>query len=175
MARRNEPVFDSTDDVPDWLFQSAGEVMAEIEAEEEAARLDREIPWRPAGEVMAEIEREEAIARGEIPDDMLRPAGEVLADAADWTKHEFHSVSSSTIESVAYDNLVQMMWIHFKGYGSIYEYCDVPEWKFHGLLAASSPGSYHATHIRCVHEYREITSNHTRDDSCFAKTKPCAE
>ena len=168
MARQNDSIFDSEDDVPDWLFRPAEEVMAELEAEDA-------IPWRPAGEVMAEIEREEAIARGETPDDQFRPAGEVMADAADWTKHEFQPLSSSQLESVAYDSLLHIMWIRFREHGSLYEYCDVPQWKYDGLLSAASPGSFHATHIRCVHQYHEITSNHTRDEACFAQTKRCSE
>ncbi|HVX35890.1 MAG TPA: KTSC domain-containing protein [Hyphomicrobium sp.] len=41
--------------------------------------------------------------------------------------------------------------------GRSYTYFDVPEWKYDGLITASSAGEYFNTHIRDQHSFREHT------------------
>jgi hypothetical protein len=64
-------------------------------------------------------------------------------------------VSSSNIASVGYDADAAILEIEFND-GSVYEYYDVPESVYDGLMAASSHGKYFHGHIRDVYRFRRI-------------------
>jgi hypothetical protein len=64
-------------------------------------------------------------------------------------------VTSSNISSVGYDKATQVLEIEFKG-GSVYQYFDVPETIYNGLLAASSVGSYFHAHIKNVYQFNQV-------------------
>ncbi len=60
---------------------------------------------------------------------------------------EMISVSSSAISAIGYDPDSRRMKIKFKQ-GETYDFCNVPEHIFNGLLSASSKGTYYNDHIR---------------------------
>ena len=55
---------------------------------------------------------------------------------------EMVPVDSSNIEAIGYDPDSATLIIQFKKAGSIYEYYDVPQYEYDGLMAADSKGSY---------------------------------
>ena len=57
------------------------------------------------------------------------------------------SVSSRAISAVGYDPASRRMKIEFKQ-GKTYDFCNVPEHIFNGLLSASSKGTYYNDYIR---------------------------
>jgi len=58
-----------------------------------------------------------------------------------------HSVVSSNIDYVGYEESSQTLEITFRS-GGVYEYSNVPEPIFSALRAASSVGRYFAVHIK---------------------------
>jgi hypothetical protein len=56
-------------------------------------------------------------------------------------------VSSSNLVSVGYDTLNSILEIEFNS-GSIYQYYNVPQSVYAGLMAASSHGSYFDANIK---------------------------
>lgn len=62
------------------------------------------------------------------------------------------SVSSSTIDSVDYDDSTLSLEIMFKN-GTLYQYFDVPRNVFEGLLSAGSQGQYFNAHIKGHYRY----------------------
>lgn len=56
-------------------------------------------------------------------------------------------VSSSNIDSVGYDPGSATLEIAFKG-GGVYQYQNVPQGEYNGLMNASSKGSYFHANIR---------------------------
>lgn len=68
---------------------------------------------------------------------------------------EWHSVSSSTLERVAYDPSSMTMIIEFNS-GTTYQYFDVPEHVFNELLTAASPGQYLAQNIKSLYRYARM-------------------
>lgn len=50
-------------------------------------------------------------------------------------------VSSSNIDSIGYDSKNQILEVEFLN-GSIYQYYDVPEYLYDGLMSADSHGKY---------------------------------
>ena len=62
-------------------------------------------------------------------------------------------VSSSNISSIGYENGTLYVSFH---HGGIYAYSGVPESIYHGLMSASSHGSYLASHVKGVYPYRRI-------------------
>ena len=56
-------------------------------------------------------------------------------------------VSSSNLKSVGYDSSSQILEIEFL-HGGIYQYFDVPESEYHGLMSASSKGQYFDRNIK---------------------------
>lgn len=60
---------------------------------------------------------------------------------------EMISVSSSAIAAVGYDPTTRNMKIQFVA-GHSYNFCDVPEGIFEGLLKSWSKGSYYNDNIR---------------------------
>jgi lysyl-tRNA synthetase class 2 len=61
---------------------------------------------------------------------------------------------SSVIRSADYDPDALTLDVTFAS-GRMYTYFNVPEWKFDGLITASSAGEYFNQHIRDQHAFRE--------------------
>ena len=62
-------------------------------------------------------------------------------------------VSSSNISSIGYEN--GTLYVSFNS-GGLYEYTNVPERVYYGLMTASSHGKYLAAHIKGNYPYRRI-------------------
>ena len=56
-------------------------------------------------------------------------------------------VSSSNIDSIGYDSANQILEVKFLN-GSIYQYYDVPEYLYTGLISADSHGKYLNEYIK---------------------------
>ncbi len=66
-----------------------------------------------------------------------------------------HPVSSSSIESVGYDDDALALEVEFEG-GRIYRYLDVPRAVYEGLSSASSKGRYFHDNVRGTYHYLRI-------------------
>lgn len=64
-------------------------------------------------------------------------------------------VESSNLNSVGYDPDRAVLVIEFH-HGGVYEYYDVPESEYTGLLEAESKGKYFHAHIKDVYDYEKI-------------------
>jgi hypothetical protein len=64
-------------------------------------------------------------------------------------------VSSSNIESVGYDEDSETLEVEFKN-GTLYQYFDVPQGAFNGLVNAESVGGYLAENIKGVYRYSRV-------------------
>ncbi len=64
-------------------------------------------------------------------------------------------VSSSNLASVGYAPNSLILEIEFNS-GSVYQYFDVPEYVFHGLMQASSKGKFFHAHIRNNYGYAKL-------------------
>lgn len=60
---------------------------------------------------------------------------------------EMRRVNSRAISAVGYDPTTRRMKIRFTE-GKIYDFCNVPQAVFDGLLRAASKGKYYDVHIR---------------------------
>ncbi|MGA7732907.1 MAG: KTSC domain-containing protein [Chloroflexia bacterium] len=65
-------------------------------------------------------------------------------------------VSSSNLRSVGYDPVEKVLEIEFKE-NRVYQYYDVPEHVYKGLMTAASKGSYFDAHIKYAFQTRRIT------------------
>ena len=65
------------------------------------------------------------------------------------------SVSSSNLRSVGYDPTTRTLEIEFHSSG-IYQYYDVPQSIYDGLMAAASHGTYFDSHIKHVFRYAKV-------------------
>lgn len=65
------------------------------------------------------------------------------------------SVNSSNLRSVGYDRSTQTLEIEFNS-GSVYQYYNVPESVYNGLMNASSHGQYFAQNIRDAYSYGQV-------------------
>lgn len=63
-------------------------------------------------------------------------------------------VNSSNLVAVGYDKSTQTLRIKFKS--STYDYYNVPESIFNGLLLAPSKGKYHHAHIKNSYSFAKI-------------------
>lgn len=63
-------------------------------------------------------------------------------------------VTSSNLESVGYDPVTATLRICF--HSGTYDYYEVPESVYNGLMSAASKGSYHAAHIKNSYRYVKI-------------------
>lgn len=61
------------------------------------------------------------------------------------------SVTSSNLEAVGYDRSTGTLRIRF--HNATYDYHNVPESIYNGLMSASSKGEYHAAHIKNSYRY----------------------
>ena len=64
-------------------------------------------------------------------------------------------VRSSNITSIGYDAASHTLEVEFHT-GSVYQYYNVPESVYRGLMNASSHGSYLAQYVKEVYRYREV-------------------
>lgn len=65
---------------------------------------------------------------------------------------ERNPVSSSNVESVGYDEDSGTLEVEFKN-GTLYQYFDVPQGTYDGLVSADSVGGYLAANIKGVYRY----------------------
>ncbi|MBZ9570579.1 KTSC domain-containing protein [Methanobrevibacter sp. TMH8] len=65
------------------------------------------------------------------------------------------NVVSSNINSIGYDSATKTLEIEFHS-GGTYQYYDVPESEYNGLMAASSHGSYFHANIKNRYTYKKI-------------------
>ena len=68
---------------------------------------------------------------------------------------ERDTVSSSNIDSIGYDEESQTLEVEFKN-GTLYQYFDVPEHIFNGLIGADSIGGYLAANIKGNYRYSRV-------------------
>ena len=64
-------------------------------------------------------------------------------------------VSSSDIASIGYDPVTQTLEIEFHS-GGIYQYSNVLESIYSGLVSAGSHGKYFHQHIKSIYSYQKI-------------------
>ena len=64
-------------------------------------------------------------------------------------------VSSSNIASMGYDPTTQTLEVEFHN-GNIYQYFDVPQHVYDGLLTASSKGQYLNQNIKLGYRYAKV-------------------
>lgn len=64
------------------------------------------------------------------------------------------SVSSSNLAAVGYDPATKTLRVQF--HSGMYDYYDVPESVYDGLMGASSHGEYHAAYIKNSYRYRKV-------------------
>ncbi|MGG4344941.1 KTSC domain-containing protein [Paenibacillus lautus] len=67
----------------------------------------------------------------------------------------WRSVSSSNIDSIAYDANLSALYVRFNS-GTTYAYSGVPQSEYNGLMSAASHGSYLATYIKDRYPYRKL-------------------
>lgn len=65
------------------------------------------------------------------------------------------SVNSSNVAEVGYDASTMTLEVKFNN-GSIYQYFDVPETVYQGLMRASSVGTYLSSQIKNNYRYSQI-------------------
>jgi len=68
---------------------------------------------------------------------------------------EHTPISSSTIRSAGYDHQTMIMEVAFVN-ETIYQYFDVPEYVFQGLLSAPSAGTYFNTFVKGTYRYSRL-------------------
>ena len=64
-------------------------------------------------------------------------------------------VRSNNIASIGYDVANHTLEVEFRT-GSVYQYFNVPESVYRGLMNASSHGSYLAQYVKEAYHYREV-------------------
>lgn len=64
-------------------------------------------------------------------------------------------VNSSNIAEVGYDSNSMTLEIVFHS-GGVYQYFDVPESEYHGLMQAGSKGQYFHTNIKDNYRYAKL-------------------
>lgn len=64
-------------------------------------------------------------------------------------------VSSSNIYSIGYDSITCTLEVQFNT-GAIYQYYNVPQSIYSGLMSAASHGSYLHAHVKDIYRYRRV-------------------
>jgi hypothetical protein len=64
-------------------------------------------------------------------------------------------VNSSSIRAVGYDGSIRALELEYVD-GSVYQYFDVPQPTYAGLLAAPSIGNYVNTEIKPYYDFTEV-------------------
>lgn len=67
---------------------------------------------------------------------------------------QMQSVSSSNLVAVGYDSSTNTLRVQFSS--GTYDYYDVPESVYRGLMGAPSHGVFHATHIKNSYRYSKV-------------------
>ena len=80
-------------------------------------------------------------------------------DPGELTRSEVHQmdrqpVNSSNLVSVGYDSSSGTLEVEFND--SLYQYFDVPEAHYTGILGAESPGTYLNTHVKGSYQYQKM-------------------
>lgn len=65
------------------------------------------------------------------------------------------SVTSSNIASIGYDTNSQTLEVEFLN-GGVYQYFDVPQHVYEGLMNADSHGQYLARNIKGIYRYSKV-------------------
>ncbi len=65
------------------------------------------------------------------------------------------SVQSSNLASVGYDSRTQTLEIQFQN-GRVYQYFDVAQDVYSGLMKAASHGRYFLANIKGMYDYRRV-------------------
>ncbi len=65
------------------------------------------------------------------------------------------AVQSSNIRSVGYDGGAETLEVEFTS-GSVYQYFDVPESEYEGLMNAGSKGRYFNRNIKECYQYAQV-------------------
>ena len=68
---------------------------------------------------------------------------------------ERKGVTSSNIASAGYDAATKTLEVEFSG-GAVYQYLDVPQAVYDGLMASASAGSYLAANIKGSYSYKKV-------------------
>jgi hypothetical protein len=68
---------------------------------------------------------------------------------------ELKPVISSNIKAIGYDTSTKILHVEFNN-NTLYEYKNVPQEIYDGLINTSSQGSYLAQHIKGVYLYRRV-------------------
>lgn len=68
---------------------------------------------------------------------------------------EMHNVDSSNVAAVGYEEDSQTLQVEFTN-GSTYQYFDVPQAIFDGLLGASSVGQYLNQNVKGTYRYSRV-------------------
>lgn len=66
------------------------------------------------------------------------------------------TVDSTNIYSVGYNADTQTLKVKFKVSGQVYEYLNVPQTLYEGLMASESKGKYINDNIRSLFNYRRV-------------------
>ena len=66
------------------------------------------------------------------------------------------TVNSTNIDSVGYNADTQTLTVKFKVSGQTYEYLNVPQTLYEGLMASESKGTYLNDNIRSQFAYRRV-------------------
>lgn len=69
---------------------------------------------------------------------------------------EMHSVESSSIEAIGYDEESMELHVRFLGSGATYVYQNVPREAFDGLMMADSKGTYLSREVRNRYEFHRL-------------------
>jgi len=69
-------------------------------------------------------------------------------------------VSSENIQSVGYNSEENILRICFIGNDILYDYDDVPEYIYEGLLNADSKGKFHRKEIMNRYSYKKLVDPH---------------
>jgi hypothetical protein len=64
-------------------------------------------------------------------------------------------VSSSNLASVGYDGTISVLEVEFHS-GAVYQYFDVPEQHYTGLINAPSAGQYFNAHVKGHYAYMPV-------------------
>lgn len=66
-----------------------------------------------------------------------------------------HAVTSSNIASIGYDANSQTLEVEFLN-GGVYQYFDVPQHIYDGIMSADSHGQYLAQNIKGVYRFSKV-------------------
>lgn len=68
---------------------------------------------------------------------------------------EMHLVDSSNVSAIGYDEDSQTLQVEFNS-GATYQYFDVPQQIFEGMLDAGSVGQYLNQHVKGIFRYSRV-------------------